>query len=305
MRKMPPLNSLKCFEAAARNGSFNGAADELCVSVSAISHQIKQLESYLNIEVFHRKTRTIELTEAGKKYYPILRDAFERIADGTSALLKPQDSNTLTIQLYSTIAIRWLIPKLNKFNKQHPEINVRIHTSYEDVDFDHSDVDACIKIGSKTNSELEFSYLFTSELFPVCSPSFLDNFPTLSTAENLSDAPILQVYPSSIDWSLWLKQAGVQGVEPDAGLRFDSYDHALTTALQGLGIAMGMQPYVSNELTNNMLIEPFPELRCKHPDSWYFVCRKERSHLKKVKIFKEWLVEQIESSPELASLRAE
>ena len=88
MRKIPPLNSLKCFEAAARNGSFHGAADELCVSVSAISHQIKQLEAHLNLELFHRKTRTIELTEAGKKYYPILRDSFERIADGTLALLK-------------------------------------------------------------------------------------------------------------------------------------------------------------------------------------------------------------------------
>lgn len=303
MRKTPPLNSLKCFEAAARNGSFHGAADELCVSVSAISHQIKQLEVFLNLELFYRKPRTIELTEAGNKYYPILRDAFDRIADGTAALLKPQDSNHLTLQLYSTIAIRWLIPKLNEFHKKYPDINVRIHTSYQDVDFGHSDVDACIKIGTITDRELDYCYLFTSELFPVCSPTFLKEYPELTNVKNLADAPILQVYPSRIDWSLWLEQAKVNGVEPDSSLRFDSYDHALTTALQGLGIAMGMQPYVFNEFASGMLVEPYPQFRCKHPDSWYFVCRKEKADLQKVRLFKNWLIAEIESSAELANLR--
>ena len=117
-RKIPPLNALKYFEATARNGSFKGAAEELCVSVSAISHQIKQLESYLSTELFQRNARSIELTDVGKKYYPIVRQAFEKLSDGTIALLKPQDSNYLTVQLYSTIAIRWLIPKLPDFQKK-------------------------------------------------------------------------------------------------------------------------------------------------------------------------------------------
>ena len=115
--------------------------------------------------------------------------------------------------------------------------------------------------------------------------------------------PILQVYPSRIDWSLWLKQAKIQNVEPDSGLSFDSYDHALTTAIQGLGVAVGMQPYVTSELSSGMLIELYPELRCRHPNSWYFVCRKEKLHLKKVKLFKEWLIQEIELSPELKNLR--
>jgi LysR family glycine cleavage system transcriptional activator len=303
MRKTPPLNSLKCFEATARNGSFHGAADELCVSVSAISHQIKQLETYLNLELFERKNRNIELTEAGKKYYPSLRDSFDRISDATASLLRPQNSNNLTIQLYSTIAIRWLIPKLNKFQQQHPEINVRLHTCYEDVDFDHSDVDACIKIGSKNDRELEYSYLFTSELFPVCTPAFLKENPHLADVKSLTQAPILQVHPSRIDWSLWLQQANIENVEADSGLSFDSYDHALKTATQGLGVAMGMQPYLSNELSSGMLTELYPELRFKHPDKWYFVSRKEKAELNKVTLFREWLIKEIESSTELNSLR--
>lgn len=235
MRKIPPLNALKYFEATARNGSFHGAAEELCVSVSAISHQIKQLESYMNVELFHRHARTIELTETSKKYYPIIRDALDRISDGTLAILKPQDSNNITVQLYSTIAIRWLIPRLPDFQQKHPEINVRLHTSHEDVDFMHSDVDACIKIGGNTLPELDYCYLFTSELFPVCSPRLLEEKPELKQVEELKNETILQVYPSKHDWPIWLENAGIEGIDPDSGLQFDSYDHALTTALQGMG----------------------------------------------------------------------
>jgi LysR family glycine cleavage system transcriptional activator len=303
MRKIPPLNALKSFEATARNGSFRGAAEELCVSVSAISHQIKTLESYLNMELFHRHARAISLTESGKKYYPVLRDAFEKISDGTVSLLQPQASNNIIIHLYSTIAIRWLIPKLPDFQQRYPEINVRLHTSSTDVDFEHSDVDACIKITDRTEPELEHHYLFTSQLFPVCSPKMLQSRPELTQLDNLKEATILQVHPSKDDWHIWQRSAGIEEADADSGLRFDSYDHALTTALQGLGFAMGMQPYVKNELESGLLVEPFPTLRTKHIASWYFVCRKEKSNLRKVTLFREWLVNQILEDGELASLR--
>lgn len=303
MRKIPPLNSLKSFESAARNGSFHGAADELCVSVSAISHQIKQLEAYLDVDLFNRQNRTVELTEQGAKYYPTLRESFDLIAYGTAKLLQPQDVNILTIQLYSTIAIRWLLPRLPNFQKKYPEIKVRIHTSYEDVDFSHSDVDACIKIGSDRDADLDYNYLFTSELFPVCSASYLENNPEFKQIENLSKASLLQVYPSKQDWTFWLANSNTPDVDPDNGLQFDSYDHALTTATQGLGIALGMQPYLSNELETGILVEPYPNLRCSHVYSWYFVSRKEKSHLKKIKLFKDWLIEEICQNSDLSKLR--
>jgi LysR family glycine cleavage system transcriptional activator len=303
LRKLPPLNALKYFEVVARKGTFHGAADELCVSVSAVSHQIKQLEAFLNLDLFHRHARKIVLTETGEKYYPALRDAFDRIADCTTAILKPHDQSTITIQLYSTIAIRWLIPKLPEFHRLYPDINVRLHTSNTDVDFAQSDVDACIKIGGRPTPDLEYCYLFTSELFPVCSPSFLEKNPKLKSVESLKDAALLQVYPSKYDWRIWLDQAAVENVDLDYGLQFDNYDHALKTALQGMGVAMGMQPYVESEMESGLLIELYPSLRTKHPESWHFVYRKDKAHLRKVTLFKKWLTEVLMSRPEFSQLR--
>jgi LysR family glycine cleavage system transcriptional activator len=303
LRKLPPLNALKYFEVVARKGTFYGAADELCVSVSAVSHQIKQLEEYLNLTLFDRLARKIELTEVGKKYYPILREAFDRIAEGTTAILKPQDSNTITVQLYSTIAIRWLIPRLPNFQNQYPDINVRLHTSYADVDFDQSDVDACIKIGGTQKHDLEYCYLFTSEVFPVCSPAFLEKNPQLKLLENLKNASLLQVYPSKNDWQIWLQHAGINDVDPDYGLQFDSYDHALKTALQGMGVAIGMQPYIESEMDSGLLVELYPLLRTKHPENWYFVYRKEKAHLQKISLFNQWLIDELIATPDFVRLR--
>lgn len=303
-KKIPPLNSLRSFEAAARYGSFKSAADELCVSVSAISHQIKQLEHTLNIELFIRKTRAVELTKIGKQYYPILRDAFDKIADGTDLILKPTRPDVLTIQLYSTLAIRWLIPRLPDFQKKHPNINVRLNTSQLDVDFDKSDVDACLMIGNKTANGLHYCYLFSCEVFPVCSPNLLKDKDRLERPEQLCDYTILQVYPSDRDWYIWLDAMGCTKVDPETGLQFDSYDHSISTALQGMGIALGMQPYVEKELNSGMLIEPFPDMRVKHHNEWYFVYRQEKFEQKKIQLFESWLIEQIESDPSLLASRA-
>lgn len=300
---MPPLNSLRSFEAAARHGSFRNAADELCVSVSAISHQIKQLEQTLNIELFIRKTRAVELTKIGKQYYPILREAFDKIADGTDLILKPTRSDVLTIQLYSTLAIRWLIPRLPDFQSKYPHISVRLNTSQLDVDFDQSDVDACVMIGNKAANGLHYSYLFSCEVFPVCSPNLLKGKNRLERPEQLSDYTILQVYPSDRDWYIWLDEMGCTNVDPESGLQFDSYDHAISTALQGMGIALGMQPYVGKDLSSGMLIEPFPGMRAKHHSEWYFVYRQEKFEQKKIQLFESWLIGQILSDPELTNSR--
>jgi LysR family glycine cleavage system transcriptional activator len=302
-KKIPPLNSLRSFEAAARHGSFRNAADELCVSVSAISHQIKQLEHTLNIDLFIRKTRAVELTKIGKQYYPILRDAFDKLAEGTDLILKPTRSDVLTIQLYSTLAMRWLIPRLPDFQKKHPQISVRLNTCQLDVDFEQSDVDACVMIGNRTANALHYSYLFSSDVFPVCSPNLLKEKDRLERPEQLSDYTLLQVYPSDRDWYIWLDDVGCSTVDPESGLQFDSYDHSISTALQGMGIALGMQPYVGKELSSGMLIEPFPGMRVKHHSEWYFVYRQEKFEQKKIQLFERWLIEQIETDPELAESR--
>ena len=301
-KKMPPLTALRSFEAAARHSSFRDAAEELCVSHSAISHQIKLLESHLDVELFTRKARAVELTKLGKSYYPVIRDAFDKIADGTALLLSPQSSSVLTVQLYSTFAIRWLIPRLNRFNAAYPDIQVRLNTSQADVDFEHDDVDLCVMIGTRSSLDLHYDYLFSSELFPVASPSFIEEKGGFSSVSDLEGQPILQVYPSEKDWYVWLKGVGVNGVDPQSGLQFDSYDHALSTAMQGLGVALGMQPYMERDLKSGLLVELFPDKRVQATGEWFLVCRQERAESKKVQAFRSWLLEEVNNDDALTKL---
>jgi len=301
-KKIPPLNALRSFEAAARHCSFRDAAEELCVSHSAVSHQIKLLERYLNVELFIRKARAVELTKAGKQYYPVLREAFERIAEGTEHLLAPQRPDVLTVQLYNTFAIRWLIPRLADFQRLHPEVSVRLTMSQQDVDFDHDDVDACIRVGQPSGADLEFLHLFSNELFPVCSPQMAALIGRDMASSGLKDAVILQVYPSEQDWGAWLDANNMVGVDPSTGLQFDSYDHALSAALQNVGVALAQQPFVSRELASGLLVELFPGERVINPNKWYFVSRRERGRQQKIQKFRTWLeaaIAQDENIPEL------
>ncbi len=288
-KKIPPLNALRSFEAAARHCSFRDAAEELCVSHSAVSHQIKLLERYLNVELFTRKARAVELTKAGKQYYPVLREAFELIAEGTEYLLAPQRPDVLTVQLYNTFAIRWMLPRLADFQRQHPEVSVRLTMSQQDVDFDHDDVDACIRVGQPSGSDLEYQYLFSNELFPVCSPQMAETIDRSKASTALKDAVILQVYPSEQDWRVWLEANSMEGVDPSTGLQFDSYDHALSAALQNVGVALAQQPFVSRELASGLLVELFPEQRVVNPNQWFFVFRRERGRQQKIQKFRAWL----------------
>jgi len=302
-KALPPLTALRSFEAAARNSSFKFAAEELCVSHSAISHQIKILENFLCLELFTRKARCVELTKPGKSYYPVVRDALDSIAEGTAALLSPQAPGVLTLQLYSTFAIRWLIPRLFSFHSQFPEIEVRLSTSQKDVNFEYDDVDLCVLIGAPTSANLHYDFLFKSELLPVASPEFIESVGAINTPADLAKHPILQVYPSARDWSIWLQQAGAEQVNPESGLQFDSYDHALLTAAQGLGVALGTQPYIDRDLKSGALVELFPDLRMKTPGEWYLACRQGKAQDKKVLAFRQWLLEEIKNDPALQHLK--
>lgn len=293
-KRLPSLNALRTFETAARHGSFKQAAAELCVSHSAISHQIKALEKHLGVELFLRKAREVELSKIGRAYYPILRDAFDRIAEGTDLVLSNNGQGSLTVQVYSTFAIRWLIPRLPDFRQKHADVQIRLHTSQNDVDFEHDDVDICVMIGHQDHRNLQYDYLFSSRIFPVCSPAFLDQA-AISSPNDLAKQPILQVYPSEHDWWTWLEANDVHGVNPETGEQFDSYDLAMNTAMQGQGVALGMEPFVTRELDAGLLIEPFPNCRIYNEGNWYLVCRKEKALTETIALFRDWLIAQIEA----------
>jgi LysR family glycine cleavage system transcriptional activator len=298
-KRLPSLNALHAFEVAARHMSLKAAAEELNVSQSAVSHQIKGLEEALGITLFIRRTRGVELTRKGKIYYPILRSAFESIAEGTQLILEEKSVSTLTLQVYSTFTIRWLLPRLARFQDSQKDIQIRLHTAQTDVNFDQNDVDAAIMIGQPDKKALHYDYLFSCELSPVCSPGFLEKHGPLQSPADLTGHTLLQVYPSANDWRVWLDACGAGQINPDSGLQLESYDVALSTAAQGIGIALGQQPYISRDLQTGTLVEMFPEQRVTNPNHWYLVCRKEKSHQRKLTVFSDWLLDQIQQDDTL------
>lgn len=301
-RKLPPLNALRAFEAAARNCSFKLAAEELNVSQSAISHQVKHLEDYLQATLFHRRTRAVELTPAGERFFPFLQEAFDHMAEGTRLLARMDRDDVLTIQTYSTFAVRWLMLRLARFEEKHPEITVRLTTSQWNVDFSEQDTDIAIMIGEPQDGKIKFDYLFSPRMFPVCSPALPKSVGRLDSPADLASHTILQVYPSEDDWKNWLAATGTEGVDPNSGTSFDSYDHALKMAVRGLGVALAMQPYVGEDLSAGLLVSAFPDLEVPAPGKWYLVYPESRGRIRKIRQFREWLLREIQDDPDLAPL---
>jgi LysR family glycine cleavage system transcriptional activator len=292
-RRLPSLNALRSFEAAARHLSFKDAASELNVSQSAVSHQIKALEEFLGLLLFERKTRAVALTRKGRLYYPILRNAFDSMAEGTEILLQGQSIAILTLQVYSTFTIRWLLPRLARFQENHTDVQIRLQTAQSDVNFAQDDVDAAIMIGQPTTATLHYDHLFDCQLYPVCSPKYLQKHGPIESPEQLASHPLIQVYPSSEDWYHWLDGQDVVNLNPNSGLQLESYDVALSSAAQGIGVALGLQPYTSRDFRNGTLVEIFPELRIANPNSWYLACRAEKRHIPKIEIFRDWLLNEV------------
>ena len=314
-RNFPPLGALRAFEAAARHRSFKLAADELHVSPSAISHQVKHLEDILGFDLFHRSARSIDLTPAATKFFPYLRDAFDHIWAGTRAVRAAQRPEVISVQTYSTIAVRWLIPRLGSFRQRHPDIDLRVITTQVDADFDDESIDVGLMIGWPKNPLLNNVYLFSPTIFPVCSP---DVATTLDSPVALANATILQVHPSPSDWPQWLDAQRVgQGdpdmthhdafdpdaIDPDGCLRFDSYDHALKMAARGLGVAIAMQPYVAEDLANGTLVPTFPGKHVPASGVWYLSYVENRLKGANSKAFARWLIQEVEDDPDLSGLR--
>lgn len=298
-RRLPSLNALRAFEAAARHLSFKEAASELSVSQSAISHQVKALEEHLGLELFTRRTRGIELTQKGRLYYPILRGAFESIAEGTALVLERSTDAVLTLRVYSTFTSRWLLPRLASFQRAHSEIQVRLTTAQADVNFDQDDADAAIMIGHPNKANLHYDYLFEGELFPVASPDFIQRHGPYRDPRQLEARQLIQVYPSANDWSAWLEGNQLPPLDLARGLQLESYDIALASAAQGMGIALGQQPYTERDLQSGALVEVFPGQRVKNPSRWYLVFRESKRNLEKLAVFRDWLLREVAADDSL------
>ena len=187
------LNALKAFEAAARHESFTRAAEELCVTQGAVSHQVKALEAELGLKLFNRERQRLLITEAGRAYLIVVRDAFDRIADGTERLLQRQSGGALTVSTSPNFAAKWLVHRLVRFAAAHPEIDLRINASLHHVDFAREDIDVAICHGDVGTSGVHVTRLCAERYFPACSPKLLNNRHSLRTLADLSRFTLLHV----------------------------------------------------------------------------------------------------------------
>jgi LysR family transcriptional regulator, glycine cleavage system transcriptional activator len=299
---LPPLRALTAFEAAARLGSFRLAAGELGITRSAVSHQVKALEQRLGIQFFRRDARRAELTQAGHMYYPAIREAFDQIETQTRALRPTVNDNELTIQVYFTVALKWLIPRLHDFERRYPDMKVRLSTSYFDWDFDEKHVDAGIILARNKSPQHYYRPLFRSLLTPVCAPELMKGPNAIKTPQDLKKHKLLYVYTAEEDWQLWFEAAGVKGLKLSDRLAVDSYILAQEAAVEGRGVAMTIGPFATEEIKMGRLVQPFP-LLVPHRHQWQFACSSEHRMKPKIKRFEDWLVKQIAADPTLEAYR--
>jgi LysR family glycine cleavage system transcriptional activator len=288
-RRLPPLNALRAFEAAARHLSFTQAAQELNVTQAAISHQVKALEERLGVLLFHRRGRTLMLSEAGQAYLPPVREAFDGLATATEGLIRRDSAGTLTVSCLSSFAVTWLVPRLKRFRDTEPDIDVRLSASDQLVDFAREDVDLAIRYGRGDWSGLKVDRIMTEDITPVCSPKLLEGPKRLERPADLRHVTLLHEDMRE-SWRMWLLAAGVDDVDPERGPGFSHANMAIQAAVDGQGVALGRTPLVAAELAAGRLVKPF-DISLPAEFAYYLVCPEATAERPKVRAFRAWLLE--------------
>ncbi len=295
-RRLPPLNSLRAFEAAARLLSFSKAADELAVTPAAISHQIKGLEDQLGAKVFRRDKQKVTLTEAGALLLPGLRDGFDLIAGAVADVTERDIKGVMTVSSAPSFAAKWLVPRLDRFAERHPEIDVRVSASIALVDFARDDVDVAVRYGSGQYPGLLVERLFPETVVPVCAPALLKGKHKLKVPADLKHHTLLHDDASDgdetcPDWRMWLKAAGVNGIDPRFGPRFNQSSLVLEAAILGRGVALAKLRLAENDLASGRLVRPFA-VATPVRFAYFVVSPPARAERTKVAAFRAWLKEE-------------
>jgi len=302
--RLPPLNALRAFEAAARHNGFAGAADELCVTRGAVSRHVRLLEEHLGVALFRRLPQGIELTEAGRRFLPVLTSAFEAIQHGAQRIAT--ERTDLHIICPPTTSIRWLIPHLPKFRARCPDIRVRLTTEFfEREDFRDGDFDLGFGLTTyrKQRPGVEVLPFLPMRIVPGCAPQLLKGDSPLKEPGDLVRFTLLHETASRHDWKSWLNTFGVEGVDPETGDVFPNLDMAVAAAVMGAGVVMGDLLLTHREFQTGQLVMPFPDLHCA--TDWGDFCLigpAERWHEPKVEAFKAWVLEVAEEDRREISL---
>lgn len=308
MPQLPPLNSLRVLESAARNLSFSKAADELFVTKAAVSHQIKALEEYMGFALFERKNRSIKLTEAAEVALPKLREGFENLSEAVQLMQRHTQHASVNVCMAPSFAAKWLVPRLHKFSGAHPDIDMqitgddtlitsRVSSSNMSEWFRGENIDVIIRFGEGDYPDYRVDKLFDVSAVPLCSPKLLEGENALKTPDDLRNYTLLHDdtgYTGRPSWERWLELAGVKGVDAKRGLHFNHVLLVLAGAVDEQGIGLSMEPLAQHDIDAGRLCIPFD---LKMPlDSSYHVIRPAEKSNEAVEAFVSWLLKEAAES---------
>jgi LysR family transcriptional regulator, glycine cleavage system transcriptional activator len=300
-RRLPPLNSLRAFEAVARQLSITRAAAELSVTPAAVSHHIKILEDHLGLELFRRVNRDLLLTDAGQACLPAISDAFARLAAAMDEIDSLGEAGVLTVSVTPSFATKWLVPRLDNFQTRHPNIDVRVSASMQLADFTRDNVDLAIRYGAGRYPDLEVEPLLRESVLPVCSPTLLEGEHALATPEALRHHALLHDDSPDGDascptWPMWIKAARLSKIDGNRGPRFNQSSLVLEAAMLGRGVALAKATLAASDLATGRLVRPF-DLTFPVDFAYYVVCPRAKLNLPKVSLFRDWLREEASGGP--------
>jgi LysR family transcriptional regulator, glycine cleavage system transcriptional activator len=287
--KLPPLPALKAFECAGRHQNYSHAAAELFVTHGAVSHHVKSLETALGIKLFERNGREMLLTDAGRVLHGHVSEAFERLRRGVQAVRLPDHDQVLSLSVLPAFAARWLVPRLSEFQQQHPDIDLLLRANHALADFSEDSLDVAIRYGLGSWPKVTAELLMSEDVFPVCSPDYRGGRVPRSPAELLECSLLHDLYQP---WCEWFRSVGVEPPQEMRGPRFNESNSLLRAAIDGQGVALALGAHVQTELSSGQLLKCHAGLRTRF--AYYFVRRRGRAPAK-IRVFRDWLFEQIQS----------
>ncbi len=290
---LPPLSQLEAFEAAARSLSFTKAADELALTQSAVSRQIKALEDHFEIALFRRLHRALRLTEEGQTLYQAVGEVLGRLHEVAGRLRLRTETRTVVVTTTPGFAGVWLIPRLANFTAAHPEVDVRISAANAFVNINRDGVDLAIRYHTREGVGDQADRLFGETIFPVCSPRLLrDPARPLKKPEDLRLHTLLHMEPDTAgvlqSWATWLRALKLETLAPASVLHFSMYDQMIQASLAGQGVALGRSPLIDSLLRQKKLVAPFKQTLAS-PRSYYLIESAAAARKPEVQAFVDWL----------------
>ncbi|WP_440877497.1 LysR substrate-binding domain-containing protein [Thalassotalea sp. PLHSN55] len=287
-KSLPALHLFSIFEAAARHESFRLAAEELFITPSAVSHQIKSLEAFLGFELFLRKSRGVSLNAAGKSYLAYVQKALELLEQGTKNVSGKYSTPSLKISTFPTMSSNVIIPQLSHFQQAHPEIEIRLETGMNVADLRYDDCDLAIRVGKGDWPGVEVKKLMDLHIEAVCSAEFANKY-QLKSPEQIAEVPLIDLDGMDNIWQQWSQAVQIPQQDYQHPLVFSHYDSCLQAAEQGLGLALAIMPIEQLLLDRHLLVAPF-KLNTLYNQALYAVYRKEDADRHDIQCFLNWLV---------------